>query len=73
MGDDLIRNHVLSEAHVFVKNLFYNPERRISDAQMDQVIDLIGTNFYQANSDDLQVARDVLAEIYDVEDIKSAL
>lgn len=73
LGDDLIRNHVLSEAKAFTTNLAFNPEKRIEQAQIDQVIDLLGENFYEVSSDNLQQARDLLAEIYEMEDVKSQL
>lgn len=73
MGDDLVRNHVLSEAKAFVTNLTFNPERRIELSQINQIISLIGTNFYEVSSTDLQQARDLLAEIYEMEDVKSQL
>ncbi|MEQ9186108.1 MAG: DUF4856 domain-containing protein, partial [Cryomorphaceae bacterium] len=41
IGDDFMRNHVLSEAHGMVKALFYNPDRRISSDQIDDVIALL--------------------------------
>jgi hypothetical protein len=73
LGDDLVRNHVLSEAKAFVTNLVFNPEKRIEQGEIDQVIALLGTNFYEVSSDDLQAARDLLAEIYEMEDVKSQL
>ncbi|MEX2595574.1 MAG: DUF4856 domain-containing protein [Salibacteraceae bacterium] len=73
MSNDLTRNHVLSEAYAFVGNLFYNPEKRITQSEIDQVLDLIGTNLYEVNADDLQEARDLLSDIYGYEDVKTAL
>lgn len=73
MGDDLVRNHVLSEAKAFVTNLTFNPERRIELDQIEQVLTLNGSNFYEVSSSDLQQARDLLAELYEMEEVKSQL
>ncbi len=73
IGDDYVRNHALSEAVAFTYSLFYNPERRITEAQIDEVINLIGDNLYEVSTTDLQASRDLLAGIYGWESIKSAL
>lgn len=73
IGDDHIRNHVLSEGYVFIEGLFYNPQKTISNSEIDEVLAKIGTNFYEVNTQDLQSARDQLSTIYGLENIKSAL
>lgn len=73
MADDYQRNHVLSEAYAFANNLFYNPERTITDSQLAQVRTYIGTNFYEVTVDDLTAARDLLAEVHGLEDHKETL
>jgi hypothetical protein len=73
MTDDYTRNHVLSEAYGFIKCLFYNPERRITQAQIDQVLALIGDNLYETSAADLQEARDLLAGYYGWENQKTNL
>ncbi|NQV52803.1 MAG: DUF4856 domain-containing protein [Flavobacteriales bacterium] len=73
MDSDYLRNHVLSEAHGLVKALFYNPERRITQSQIDEVIVLLGDNFYAVSTSDLQQARDMLAGVYGWENIKTTL
>jgi len=73
LGDDHTRNHVLSEAHVFIESLFYNPDKIISNNDLDEVLTKIGTNFYEVSAQDLQSARDLLSTIYEMDNIKSAL
>ena len=73
MSDDLIRNHELSEAYAFIKCLFYNPSRQITQSQIDEVLGKIGLNFYDVTTSDLQSARDQLAEIYGLENVKTQL
>jgi hypothetical protein len=73
IGDDHVRNHVLSEGYAFIEGLFYNPEKTISDAEMNEILAKIGTNFYEVNTQDLQSARDQLSAIYSLDNVKSAL
>lgn len=72
IGDDHIRNHVLSEGYVFIEGLFYNPEKIISNTEIDEILAKIGTNFYEVNTQDLQSARDQISTIYGLDNIKSA-
>lgn len=71
--DDYVRNHVLSEAYVFVECLFYNEERSISEADMNKVLGYIGINFYEVEMTGLLAARDLLAETYGMDGVKSSL
>ncbi|MDC1211879.1 DUF4856 domain-containing protein [bacterium] len=73
IADDYTRNHELSEAFAFVHCLQYNEDKVISSGQMDEVKDLIGNNLYQVTSENLASARDLLAEIYNLNDIKTSL
>lgn len=73
LADDALRNHQLSEAIAFTKSLKYGPFKRISSAEMQQVMDLIGNNLYEANSADLLAARDLLANVYDMNSVKEQL
>lgn len=72
-ADDYTRNHVLSEAYTFVEGLSNNPESTISMTQIDQVLTKVGTNHYEASTEKLQAARDQLAEIYNLKEIKTSL
>jgi len=73
IGDDLVRNHELSEAWAFVNSLKYNPEKRITLAEIDEIQEKIGDNLYEATVADLQAARDQLAAIYGLDSVKSIL
>lgn len=74
MTDDAIRNHALSEAHAFIGNLLYNEDKLISQAQIDDIrSNMIGYNLYEVTTSGLQSARDELAQIYDLEDVKTDL
>ncbi len=73
IGDDVVRNHTLSEALAFGLNLKYNPERRISLEQLVQFETLLGDNFYQISLDDIRSARDLIAGIYQLEEVAEIL
>lgn len=73
LADDALRNHQLSEAIAFTKALKYNVTKRITDAQIQEVLDLIGTNLYEVTSADLVEARDLLSGIYGFDNIKEQL
>jgi len=72
-SDDALRNHALSEAWAFVLSLKYNPERKVSLEQIEEIHQLLGDNFYEVSSDDLNTAKDRLADWYSLEDIKNNL
>ncbi|MEM7036136.1 MAG: DUF4856 domain-containing protein, partial [Bacteroidota bacterium] len=73
IADDALRNHQLSEAIAFVGALKYNPTKKISDAQIQTVLDNIGTNLYQVTAANLDAARDLLSSVYGMDDVKDAL
>lgn len=73
IGDDAVRNHVLSEALAFARSLKYNPNRRISLEQLAEFEALLGDNFYQAALQDLRDARSLISGIYGFEAIEESL
>ena len=73
LADDALRNHELSEAIAFTSALKYNPTKRITDAQIQEVLNLIGTNLYEVTSADLVAARDLLSGIYGFDSVKDQL
>lgn len=73
LGDDAIRNHALSECIGFVKALQYNPNKKITNTELDQVLAHLGDNFYEVTLTDLDNARNLLSTIYGMDDIKDTL
>jgi hypothetical protein len=72
--DDALRNHALSECVAFVKALKYNPSKKISDAQINTVVnEHIGGNLYEVTTARLTQAVDLLASIYGLESVKNQL
>lgn len=72
-SDDAVRNHALSEGVAFVQGLRYNPAKKISDAQINQIVGLFGTNFYTISITNLQSAKDLLSSIYGFDSVKNQL
>lgn len=60
-GDDALRNHELSEAIAFTMCLKYNPERSVTIDEIDEVLALIGDNLYEVTTEDLNSAKEILA------------
>jgi hypothetical protein len=54
--------HALTEGYAFIKALKYNMDASITPADVDEVIALIGENFWKVTAPDLEKARDLLAE-----------
>ncbi len=73
LADDALRNHQLSEAIAFTSALKYNVARLITDAQIQEVLDLIGTNLYEVTSSNLVAARDLLSSVYGFGNVKNLL
>lgn len=73
IADDALRNHQLSEAIAFVSSLKYSPAKTITEAQIQDVLDLIGTNLYNVTASNLTEARDLLSSIYGMDSVKDQL
>lgn len=71
--DDALRNHALSEAVAFIDALRYNPDKRITDTQVNDIIGGLGNNLYQVTLASLDNARNTLASIYGFTNIKDQL
>ena len=76
--DDMaIRAHALSEAIGFVYSLQFNPIKKITNAQVEEILTLIGgtenianANIYDAEVANIQSAKDQLAEWFSLTDQK---
>ncbi len=62
--DDALRSHYLSEALGLIKAFKYNPDKKISDAQVGQIVTYLGTNFYTVTISDLDNAINLMASIF---------
>ncbi len=71
--DDAVRNHNLSECYNFVKSLSYRTDKKISNAQINQVLTYLGNNFYTITSANIDQARDLLSTVYGLDAVKTTL
>lgn len=77
MNDDARRAHALSEAIGFIYSLQFNPTKTITNAQVEELLMLVGgssdirtCNLYEVTETNLNSAKDKLAEWYGVTDKK---
>jgi len=66
-------HHNLSEGYFLIKSLKYNPAKKISDTQIQTLINYFGGNFYTISTTDLQAAKDLLSSIYGFDAVKNQL
>lgn len=72
-ADDALRSHLLSEAIGFVMALKYNPERKITTDEIEEILNHIGDNLYEVSLDDINSAIDAISAIYEMDDVKDSL
>lgn len=79
-GDDARRNHALSEATAFIYSLQFNPNKKVTNTNVADLLTQIGgnsdfanMNFYNATEANLQAAKNQLAVYYNLEDKKDDL
>lgn len=72
-ADDASRNHLLSEAIGFAMALKYNPNKKITQEQIDEVLAKIGTNLYEVTIDDLNAAIDLISSVYGLDNVKNSI
>jgi len=71
--DDAIRNHELSEAIAFVGALKYNSEKTITNTEINNLLNTIGSNLYEVSMADLAATRNELSTIFSLESVKETL
>jgi len=72
-ADDALRTHQLSEAYAFIWNLKFNPEQKMTDAEIDKILDEKLENLYDITVTEINEVTDLLAERYGFENIKDNL
>lgn len=65
--DDAIRCKYLSECISFIKAFKYNPDKKISDAQVAQLLTYLGTNFYTVTISDIDNAINLMASVFNLD------
>lgn len=73
ISDDALRNHTLSEAIAFLRNLKYSPVKIITNSEISQIEAMIGNNFYNVTAIGINNAKDALSAIYNLDAVKNNL
>ncbi|WP_296621826.1 DUF4856 domain-containing protein [Marivirga sp.] len=72
-ADDAIRNHTLSEAWAFIHALKYNTNKKLTNAEVETILQQLGENFYEITPDNINAAKTILVSAYGFEDIQDQL
>ncbi len=73
LADDALRNHQLSEAVGFIWSLQFNPEQKMMDSEIVNLISNNLDNLYEVSVADLNTVIDQLAAVYGLEAVKNNL
>ncbi len=73
IADQAKKSHYLSEARGFVMGLKFKSDRKLTNAQYDNVMAKIGANYYNTTAADINAAIDILSEAYSMSSIKGQL
>ncbi len=65
-SNDAARMHSLSEAYAFIWSLNFNEDKKITAAQVTEVLDMLGDNFWTIEKSKIEAASKKLAEIYGI-------
>ena len=73
-SDKALRCHQLSEAYAFIWSLQFNISKSVTNAQINEVLDLLGDDFFSISTTDIAAAQTKLVEIFAIPtDVVTAL
>lgn len=72
-ADDAKRNHTLSECRGFIYALKFNSRKKISDLEISELMNLLGTNNYEITLTTIETLKNRIAQIYSLESVKDVL
>ena len=73
LGDDALRNHEISEAIGYMRALRYSPIKKITEGQLQSLLDSFGNDLYSLTLPTIDAARNTLAGIYGLDAVKDQL
>ncbi len=73
IADQAKKSHYLSEAVGFLMSLRFKSDRKITEAQHQEAMAKIGTNFYNTTAADINAAINIISAAYGMDNIKSQL
>lgn len=72
-ADDAKRNNTLSECRGFIYALKFNSRKKISDLEISELMNLLGTNNYEITLTTIDTLKNRIAQIYSLESVKDVL
>jgi len=72
-ADDAIRNHVISEAWAFIYSLKFNPNKKLTNTEIEALLALLGTNYYEITTDNINAVKATLVSTYGFEEVQDQL
>lgn len=73
IADQAKKSHYLSEAMGFLMSLKFKSDRKITDAQYEEAMAKLGSNFYDTTAADINAAINIISAAYNMDSIKSQL
>jgi hypothetical protein len=73
IADQAKKSHYLSEAMGFILSLKFKSDRKITDAQHQEALAKLGTNFYNTTAADINAAINIISTAYGLDNIKNQL
>ncbi|PKV63421.1 DUF4856 domain-containing protein [Pontibacter ramchanderi] len=73
IADQAKKSHYLSEAMGFMMSLKFKSDRKITDAQHQEAMAKLGTNFYDTTAADINAAINIISAAYGMDSIKNQL
>lgn len=73
LSDDALRNHEISEAIGYMRGLRYSPIKKITESQLQSLLDSFGNDLYSITLPTIDAARNTLAGIYGLDAVKDQL
>lgn len=72
-ADNALRCHALSECYGFIYGLKFNEKKKITNAQIENLLALLGDNYYTISLSQIEQVKSELASIYQLTTLKDIL
>jgi hypothetical protein len=73
LADKSLSFHALSEAQAFAMSLKYNDNKTISNEDLNTVMEILESDFYQISTTELAAAKKILVDTYNLADVAETL
>lgn len=72
-ADNALRCHTLSECYGFIYGLKFNDKKKITNAQIENLLNILGDNYYTISLSQIEQVKSELANIYNLTSVKDIL